>query len=72
MKKKLTAGLCVHCGGLRIVLEAQGYSPEMLSVYVLATLDVVWVGSTDQLIAGLETIAQGLSIRMLHRSDGEV
>lgn len=27
----------------------------MLSVYVDSTFDVVWVGSTDQLIAGLET-----------------
>ena len=38
------------------MFEAQGYSPERLSVYVLSTLDVVCVGSTDQLIAGLETV----------------
>ena len=38
------------------MFEAQGYSPEMLSVYVLARLDVVCAGSTDQLISGLETV----------------
>ena len=60
-----TAESCVHAGGLRIVFEAQGYSPEMLSVYVLATSDVVWVGSTDHEMAGLETIVQGNSVRKL-------
>lgn len=47
-----------------MVFEAQGYSPEILSVYVLAALDVVCVGSTDQPIAGRETIARGIHVRM--------
>ena len=39
IREALTAGLCEHsaAGGLRMVFEAHGYSPEMLSVYVLWT-----------------------------------
>lgn len=67
IREALTAGLCEHsaAGGLRIVFEAHGYSPEMLSVYVLGTLDVVWVGSTDQLMAGRETTVEGVLVRNL-------
>lgn len=63
----LTAGLCEHsaAGGLSIVFEAHGYSPEMLSVYVDWTMDVVWEGSTDQLMAGRETTVEELAVRDL-------
>ena len=61
----LTAGLCEHsaAGGLSIVFEAHGYSPEMLSLYVLWTLDVVWAASTDQLMAGRETTVERVLVR---------
>lgn len=47
------------------MFEAQGYSPEMLTVYVEGSSDVVWVASTDQLMAGLVTIAQKTPVRLL-------